>query len=461
MAKEGGTGNNVTQHPASNKFNLMTQVRAMGSLISRLRFGQSMGLTHMGKRDLNSVFGWDPTISLTDIQYMYNRGGIARRIAHAYPDAVWGRMPVVYDYVGPGKTNEEWNSAWQLFVQTWNVKNLLWKADVLTGLGRFGIIVISSGTSSLSTPIRKNAGLNFLQAFGEIDMRVKEWDNDPLSPNYGRPKIYQVYPETAQSQAMIREESVTKVRRPFDVHYSRVIHLARGAVENDVYGMPVFAPIWDYLNDLRKVVGSSSESYWLAAYRGMQIDVDKEMELTPDDEAALETEVDEYMHNMRRFMRTRGVNVKPLESDVADPTGSYNVLMNLISGTTSIPKRILLGSEAGQLASEQDKGNWAERVEEYRDLHAEPIVLRPFIRRMIDVGALPQPKGEIRYSWPDAYRMSPLERGQTAAQTARTFANIAKARSTPGQEALITEQEARAMIGLSTDNLVLEDDPDV
>ena len=65
--------------------------------------------------------------------------------------------------------------------------------------------------------------------------------------------------------------------------------------------------------------------------------------------------------------------------------------MKLISAASGIPLRIMTGSERGELASTQDDGNWASRIEE-RQLHfAEPMILRPLIDRLIELRALPEP----------------------------------------------------------------------
>jgi len=225
----------------------------------------------------------------------------------------------------------------------------------------------------------------------------------------------------------------------------------------------MMAPIWDLLTDLRKVIGSSSESYWIMANRGLQANVDKDMSLNADDQAALQTELDDYFHGFRRFIRSKGVEIKELTNEVADPLHPFNVIVTLISGTTGIPQRILVGSEAGHLASTQDKGNWAERIEENRALHVEPRILKPFLAFTMRTGIIPLPQsGGVQLNWPDAYRMSPLERGQTAAQTARVVANITKmleSKSTRAQ-GLMTDVEIRALIGVSTDNRILADNPD-
>jgi hypothetical protein len=199
---------------------------------------------------------------------------------------------------------------------------------------------------------------------------------------------------------------------------------------NEVFGVPDYAPIWNYLTDLMKVVGGSSESYWRNAFPGIHANVDRDMDLDEEDENNLTAEFDEFQHDMRRILRTRGVDVKGIQVKIADPRAAYDVLVTLISGTTGIPKRILLGSESGQLASSQDKASWAERIEEYRETYAEPRLIWPFVMWAINFGVTPLPPGaevqKIRALWPDAYRQSPLERGQTAAQTARSLANIQK-----------------------------------
>jgi hypothetical protein len=103
---------------------------------------------------------------------------------------------------------------------------------------------------------------------------------------------------------------------------------------------------------------------------------------------------------------------------------------------------------------------------------------------------------QLQILWPDAYRMSPLERGQQGAQIARSLANIQKglqpivleeavdeipgtpervdaitgvvtpARPTvPGKPAvleqpLLTRDEARRIIGLSSDQNLLSETPE-
>ncbi len=140
------------------------------------------------------------------------------------------------------------------------------------------------------------------------------------------------------------------------------------------------------------------------------------------------------------------MDLKELGGDPPDPKANFEVIMSLLSGTTGIPRRILLGSEAGQLASEQDRANWAERVEERRVLSINPGILDPSIELLQRVGLLPE--GDVEWVWPSAFIQNPLEIGQTQAQIARSVGNLSRqtGASTPMQ--ILTQEESRNVLGL-------------
>jgi hypothetical protein len=490
----------------------------MSALLQRSGFARLLGQVFEGKRDYYEVFGYDRTLDTEQMWEMYHRGGIAHRIIHAYPDAVWGRPPQLHMHVdaptpttptnpivnpepgtppastpsisppGPPPVNN-WDNDWDKFARSVKLWDAIKKADILAGLGRYSIILVGTNQANMANPLRKGARITYLQPYSEYNVTISEWDRDPTSPRFGLPLYYNISPNRNRNRVNQGATVVAPVAAAFRAHYSRVWHFARGTLESSVYGIPRYAPIWNYLMDLMKVVGSSAESYWMTAYQGLHANIDAEMEMNEDDAADLSDEVDEYQHGLRRFIRTRGVEVKTLGSKVADPRGAFDVVLTLISGTTGIPKRILLGSEAGQLASSQDRNNWAERIEEERSNYAEPAVIWPILQWLNDYGVMPMDLDAVQLLWPEAFRMSPLERGQTAAQTARTAANLLKAmepivikKGTPATppttgpegeiisegdpgtpdetgDPLLTREEARKLIGMSTDQHAFIESP--
>lgn len=391
---------------------------------------------------LYDVFGWDQTITASMLWEAYQRGGIARRIVDAYPDDTWGAPPKL---TGRGFTTQ-----WEQLEEDHNIWSVIHRLDRLSQLGQYAVLLVGTDRGNLQQPLSNASRITFLQPLSERSAVITRWGNDPSNERFGLPVEYTVYPGLARTEDAAmnggHSGSVPQLGS-YKVHWSRVIHYAQGQLENEVFGVPLLWSVWNYLTDLQKITGGSAESYWLTANRGMQANVEPDMDLDPDDEAALTQEIEEYHQGLRRFIRTRGVEVKSLGSDVADPTGPYKANINLIAGTTGIPQRILLGSESAHQASTQDKGAWAEQVENYRVLTAGPSFLKPTILGLQRMGLLAQVRySKIKQEWPDAYRLSPLELGQRANQRATALNNIGlAAKNAPN---LMTVEEGRDIVGL-------------
>jgi hypothetical protein len=106
-----------------------------------------------------------------------------------------------------------------------------------------------------------------------------------------------------------------------------------------------------------------------------------------------------------------------------------------------------MGSEAGSLASEQDRANWAETIQNRRETFAEPCVLRPLIMRLSEIGVLPKVKPkDLAFEWPNAFHLSPLEKAQTMAQSARAIVNLS--RQAQYGHPVCSTSEARLICGL-------------
>jgi len=202
------------------------------------------------------------------------------------------------------------------------------------------------------------------------------------------------------------------------VHFSRIIHIADGLLDDRINGIPRLERCWNNLDDLDKITGGGAEAFWRRADAGFQVDVDPEMELEPDDEAQLDNEIDEYLHDLRRIVRTRGVKMNPLTSQVAGIKDPIEGVMSQISAGTGIPQRILMGSERGQLASTQDDDNWTARISDRRKDYASPVVVHPTLDRFIEIGALPTPKLDYEPRWPEIDDLNDLQKAEVASKWA-------------------------------------------
>lgn len=399
------------------------------SLLARTGLAAFLGMQMNGNRNLYGVFGWNTRPRHRDFVLKYLRHPIAKRIINAPVNALWSDPPQV-------NADAAFDTAWQELLKIIPVFASLQRLDKLCGLGMFAIMVIGlDDGQKLDTPVNpvrditkgnKQRKITYLQPYPEGSVRISAYETDPVNPRFGLPTMYAVSPGSfAQELAERTIASMGMSGVTFNVHWTRVLHVAEEALESQVFGHSRLECVYNCLDDLEKVGGSSAETFWLTANRGLHVNVDKEMALDDKDAEALSDEIDEYSNNLTRVIRTRGVDVNSIGSESHDPRGVFDMLLSFASAATGLPKRVLMGSEAGQLASQQDRANWSLRVEERISEYGNPVVMIPFIRMLINVAVLPVPK-QLSILWPDAFKMNPLERAQTSAQMARSAANLSK-----------------------------------
>jgi hypothetical protein len=417
------------------------------AILDRLSLATRAGISFNGKRDLYKTFGYTRNLVFQDFVTKYLRQDVAKRIVNAPASATWRTPPIVE---GP----DGFKAPWEKIIAEQQLWKQLERVDKLAGLGNYSVLLcgISDG-SKLEKPIRKKTDnkLLYLQPYAQPNAEILEVDNEPTSPRFGMPLMYKI---TTQDPLTLLGGNTTTggisktiKATQFLAHYSRVIHVAEDTLENNFLGTPRLEAVYNLLDDLLKVSGGTSETYWLTANRGMQANIDKDAELSKEDAEALGDELDEYQHQLRRWIRTRGVEIKSLGSEVPDPKNTFSMIMSLISGATGIPQRILIGAEAGQLASDQDRANWADRINERRKNYVEPNMLTPTIITLSEAGILPELSEEnLKYNWPPNFQMTPLENAQTMAQRARATINLTKSFSEPN--AFISPLEARRMLDL-------------
>ena len=119
-----------------------------------------------------------------------------------------------------------------------------------------------------------------------------------------------------------------------------------------------------------------------------------------------------------------------------------------------------MGAEAGQLASQQDRANWATRINERIKTYSQPVILLPFVEKMSELNVIKKPEG-LEVEWPEVFKMNPLERAQTSAQMARSAANIVKSMQTAQAMKVnfITIEEAREIVAPGTKMPILTGTP--
>ncbi len=416
----------------------------MSILQARAAFSQLIGTAFGGVRDFYATFGYQKYLKYDDMYGKYLRQDIAGRVVDAPAAALWADPPTI-------------TSGNAVFDETWNrltKQHDLWlhveQVDKMAAMGKYAVLLLGFSDNDLSKPTITNTQnkLIYLQPYSVDAAEIDKLNEDPSSASYLCPEIYNIQPFKDNKENTIK---IATAVTNFRAHSTRVLHVAENTLSNSIIGNPRLERVYNILDDILKNVGGTAETVWLSGNRGMHFDLDKDVELSAEDEKDLTDEIEEYQHQLRRVLRTRGVSVKNLGSDVPDPKNLFEVQISCLSGATGIPKRILTGSEAGQLASEQDRNNWADRVNERRKSFGEPVIIKPLIRKLVGAGILPSIEEEdLKIVWPDAFKLSPLERKQAVAQTARAAGNVATAVKT-SEGLLLSVDQGREILGIEGD----------
>jgi len=420
--------------------------QASSVLMARDKMSNLVGKTYEGDRDLYKYLGYKRNLSYEDYSQRYDRGGIAARIIDAYPQATWRNPPKVKE-AGVRKRATEFEREWEKLVKSMGLFHYLERLDKIAGVGRWGAMLLGA-PGALETPL-SSGGVMYFSVFSEKSAQIDSYVTNEHSPRYGKPEFYKIAMATGNDlNAVIAKK----------VHYSRVLHAADGLLESEIIGVPRLQKVWNYLDDLDKIMGGAGEAFWRVVDRGIHFDVDPEAEFETEDQDDLNDELEEYTHNLKRFVVTHGVTSKVLGSETPNPQGAANTSLMLISGTTGIPKRILTGAEQGQLASEQDERNFNARVKERQTSYAMPMLLLPLIERLITAGAVPRPKNEIEAEWPDTSILTEKERADIAARKSQAVGNLSKQGGPGSPQVIVTPEEAREhWFGLPRDIPVSED----
>ncbi len=362
------------------------------------------------KRDYNRTFGYPRNITYNQSLNRTKRNGIAKRLLEKPAVDTWSDPPCL---IGKKVFIERFNEV----ISSCDLFNKMYELDKLAGMDSYAIMVIGlkGDTSDMSQPVSFNEGAEvaYLQQYPAFLAPVKQWIDDVNNPRYNMPESYSIRNTSGRGSKEVI------------IHHSRVLHVAEGSLVNNIFGHPRLWTHWNTLDDLVKVVGGSAEMHWFAAYMGLHVNIPGDKQLKPGTEANLNRQLSDYHDGIGKAIRTRDVEITPLGGTTVDPSGLFQVLLSSLAIESGIPLRILLGTEAGALSSEQDRANWAKEVDNRRNLFIEPIFLNPMLRLLVNMGVLPEEPG-LQWEWESGFKLNRLERGRHAYDIGRALVNVKK-----------------------------------
>lgn len=427
--------------------NLSTKrLQVLSELVSRASLATRLGQQQFGgSRDIHQALGYKNDITYEDYLARYSRQDIAKAIIDRPVQATWqGRVELV-------ETNDEkkteFEKAWDNLDKEVGLKSRLARADRLTGIGQYGVLLLglddTKNKDDLKRPVRAGTRkLKYIKPFGEGTAKIASHIKDPSDSRYGYPEFYNV--EIV--------DLATKSSQTIQVHHTRVIHLTDNPLESEIYGTPRLQAVFNRLMDIEKIAGGDAEMFWRGARPGYHGKLDPDYQMTETTKEDLQDQVDEFEHNLRRILVNEGIDFEALAQQIADPEAHVKVQLQLISAETGIPQRILVGSERGELASSQDRSEWLTFIQARRQEHCEPRIIRPLVKKLIELGILPKVE-DYTVMWADLFAQSEKARVEIGKDRALALRDYTL---NPMAEAIVPPPAfMEFFLGLTTDQIEL------
>jgi hypothetical protein len=382
-----------------------------------------LGQQYSGERDIYEVLGYDREISEEQYRAKYKRQDIAHRVIELPPNDTWRLRPTVTDALDQDEESE-FEKQFNTLSEDLRLFHYLRRADIASRIGEYGVLFLglSDGNDLDEEPGQLSGpdDVAYLSPFAQDNVDSwtlgKEDGRDVSNARYNMPIAYSL-DFGADDKSDIQE-----------VHWKRVIHIAEGTIESDLKGTPPLRPIYNRLEDRQKVIGASAEMFWTGADQKYHFNIDSDNAADiPDDELdALDEEVQKLVHDMENYLKTFNTDLEVIDGQEVDPSGVVDAIDTSIALQAGIPKRVLTGSEKGELASTQDRATWYGRVERRQNRYAQPTILKPTMWRFIDFGALPQPnQSQFIVDWPNLFELNEIEKSEVMQNRAEGLARLA------------------------------------
>lgn len=239
-------------------------------------------------------------------------------------------------------------------------------------------------------PSKAKRKVTFLRVFDESSVQVTRWEANVNSPRFGQPVMYRVTFNDPRDQST---GSTSMPSTTAFVHWSRVIHAADNKLMGEALGTPRLKPVYNDVVDIRKVKGSGAEGYYKSCFPILAFETHPQLGGDVDiDQDKLRQQVEQLINSLQRVVLGIGGSWKTLPPSVVDPSPHINAGIEAICIQIGCPVRIFKGSERGELASSQDDSQWNDRIRERQNGYITPVIIVPFIDRLILMGVLEPPQ---------------------------------------------------------------------
>lgn len=396
-------------------------------------------------------YGWKSDLSFADLYSAYRRGGLAFSAVTKLISKCWSSFPEIIE--GEKKDKSKVETAWEKSLKGLFDKRF-WKvlaeADKRRLVGRYsGVLIYFRDGKKWNEPVDKGKGVQKVQAVWANSIKPKNYEIDINSENYGEVTMW-TYTGTLPNGA----------RKNFDIHPDRLFIL--GDYTADAIGF--LEPGYNALVNIEKVEGGSGESFLKNAARQLNINFEKEVDLTSlasmygVSVSDLQDKFNEVAVEVNRgndvLMTTQGASVTPLVSNVPDPTPTYDINLQTFASSVDIPSRILVGNQQAERSSTEDNKYFNSRCQSRREMELSDEI-EMLVDKFVSLGSIKP--ADFTVIWDDLKEEGKLEK----LTNAKIMSDINNVGLMSG-EAVFDDNEIRTEAGYEprNDNPLPDNDPD-
>lgn len=449
------------------------------------------------RRSIFDECGYPSTAAMSPVkwQHLHDRDIVAATVNEVMVRHAWQRPPEIYESE-KGKVVTPFERAWkELAGQLRNdgvpdvfaddegspVLECLERANALSGIGRFGLIVYGlddgegwnkpvpgmleqgskpgeivmdkDGNPVLNAkgqptvrvdkgneqryvlnfaspdnpdlvPATEGRKLRYMNAFPEHMVNVTRWETNKRSPRFGRPVEYQVFFQDPAGSAWSAGVPLSSER----VHWSRVQHVVDSTHaygSSTVLTAPRCLTPLNNILALQKLYHGGPEGFWKHCFPYLFLETHPQLggDVDVDDEA-LKDMIEEMMNGLQKAGVMSGMSAKTVGGSIADPTAQVNLHLAAVAMKIRVPMRILTGAITGGLGStgpaDAEYREFNKQVAHYETGYLTPMLLRPCVNFLCWTGILPQPSKprSAKCAWPDLTKMDAAQLADVAAKRA-------------------------------------------